>query len=707
MQPLGYHTPITQPLVPLGQHRFLMPSNSVFSHWDYERFPVDVNQRDFNQRSRTQPDATFDRKIPELVSNSISSGVPPELATISPAPSASNHLSIPGQPAFTSEFLHTAADSGSLQQQSLERSPTLPTISLKPLGHHDLLVRSAKPRSDFISKGLEDRSDKSIAATANRSQIQTTAEDIKPIDATSSRVTELKQERNATNHSIPNDAAHSDFQQSTSPDLSSHALSQTHQSATPESISSEEPSTSTQTSSAQASAVSPFLDPGQHSEEISAHPNDTASIQRKSNASLAQKKSDSDTVSSAPDNSERPVHPLAAPTPSEQSERSQPSHLHSEIPYTQSRSKDDSDEFRDSTASTHQESPGTPRSTFNPIQPKSEVHQTTSHSPNTPLESANPSLQQTAPSPLSENATLQAALDLQPTAPFSVANPNGTHSSPSRNSHTHQDKIQPKPTSSKSAPDRDLPEIASAAALQPLGQMRPLGTASHNLLSTQSINVHASPEAEAPNPDTGSIQQKPSAIHSSDTPDIPTAWSDLSELVTGRSSSKNPDRSEESSTSHDFISRYVSPDEVSSISENHHLDSSMPRSVSSSKQPTGSLRSPTGKPDHQISPIDEQQFEMLAQRLYRLMQQRLEIEQEFEQNWVSGYPLWFSSVVTNHKSTSQQSSPLQTLPDSTIFKQTVKQHHSEALISRKLQQLTGEIYVLLRWRIAVEQERFG
>lgn len=778
-QPLGYHTSIHQIRSPLGQHHPLVPFSSQFSNWNFESsFDTD---RPFNSQTAFKPDSKFSSANPN------SSNTQPQPTGIT-SDASSNRSATSRQVTPTNEFSNPVTASDSLQRQA-ERSPTLPTISRKPLGHHNPLVSSPDLQTVVQPESLKKPSDQSNFNASEASQIQAKTEPVKQANATpaqhieqANRITEnsnslqLKQEPSAINHTTSNtdlrDASQPGSEQSISHSPASDALVQTRRSVAPKSLAAKKPAqetSDTNFSDTNLHASSALIQSNQPGESHSPVTSSAASIQTKGDVATAEKP---DTKSVFPvadasvktnryptspshlqplERSQIPLQPDSTPIQTKEDHQLQNSipQTHSEQLRTQRSSSNYTDSVSIQTKEDHQpqnsisqpdaEQLSIQQSAFNSIQAKLADQQEASLSATQLSDPQHQKFQQYTSLSVNKNAAIQASSDSQFSTSSSIykpsINPDISHSNLSENAgirlvndSTNQRSYesnkpasasisaletehQPKEIQRRDSPSEStyqLSEIASSATLNPLGKIQPLGKSANNGLVPKPIYVHTNVTAEAENSDSRSLQKK-EATGSDAVPDVPIAWSNLSELVTGNPSSQNQSNSSHQSTSHQLISRYALPDnnasETAEKESSHSSSQSAITSTSTAESKSISSQSVTGKTDQQLSPIDEQQFEILAQRICRLIRHRLETEQEFEQNWLSGYPLWFSSILVNHQAISHQSSPLPSPHNSTISKQATKQSHCEALINRKLQKLTDEIYILLRWRSAIEQER--
>ena len=179
--------------------------------------------------------------------------------------------------------------------------------------------------------------------------------------------------------------------------------------------------------------------------------------------------------------------------------------------------------------------------------------------------------------------------------------------------------------------------------------------------------------------------------------DTPTSWSNISELLgknyTGKSENIQakeqvtpaPLREQESSPSYTLLS----PD-----SSGNSLPTASPET---SQQIIGGYSTKN-------TSIDDEQLEHLAQKVYTLMRQWLEIEQERQGNQSAGYPTWLSNITSVYgtsakvRATPKQSTPGQQPADAT---------GEVSPVDDKLQKLAREIYYLTRQRLEIEQERQG
>jgi hypothetical protein len=102
--------------------------------------------------------------------------------------------------------------------------------------------------------------------------------------------------------------------------------------------------------------------------------------------------------------------------------------------------------------------------------------------------------------------------------------------------------------------------------------------------------------------------------------------------------------------------------------------------------------------------IDDEQLEHLAQKVYTLMRQWLEIEQERQGNQGAGYPTWLSSITSIYGTSAKvRATPKQSTPG----QQPADAAGEVSPIDDKLQKLAREIYYLTQQRLEIEQERQG
>ena len=179
--------------------------------------------------------------------------------------------------------------------------------------------------------------------------------------------------------------------------------------------------------------------------------------------------------------------------------------------------------------------------------------------------------------------------------------------------------------------------------------------------------------------------------------DTPTSWSNISELL-GETSTTTPDSipienevppaslpEPESSPSYTFASPNVSDNSTSTTSG----ETSQPITADI----LGKDRA-----------VDDEELEKLAQKVYTLMRQWLEIEQERQGYQSLGYPTWLSNITSTYGTSAKvRSAPERSTPGSP----PAGEPGEVSPVDDKLQKLTGEIYYLVRQRLEINRERQG
>jgi hypothetical protein len=197
--------------------------------------------------------------------------------------------------------------------------------------------------------------------------------------------------------------------------------------------------------------------------------------------------------------------------------------------------------------------------------------------------------------------------------------------------------------------------------------------------------------AKLENKDTNNNEQK------NNTFDTPTSWSNISELL-GETSTRTPDSipiknevppaslpEPESSPSYTLASP--------NVSDNYTLTTSGETSQLIIADTAGKNRS-----------IEEEELEKLAQKVYTLMRQWLEIEQERQGYQSLGYPAWLSNITSTYGT----SAKVRSAPErSTLGAPPAGDSGEVSPLDDKLQKLTGEIYYLVRQRLEINRERQG
>ena len=218
-----------------------------------------------------------------------------------------------------------------------------------------------------------------------------------------------------------------------------------------------------------------------------------------------------------------------------------------------------------------------------------------------------------------------------------------------------------------------------------IDSLKPLG------FSQRLNNPNNSIWAKLENKHTNNNEQK------NNTFDTPTSWSNISELL-GESSTTTPDSipiknevppaslpEPESSPSYTFASPNVSDNSASTTSgeTSQLITADIP----------GKDRA-----------LDDEQLEKLAQKVYTLMRQWLEIEQERQGYQSLGYPTWLSNITSTYGTSAKvRSAPERSTPGSP----PAGAFGEVSPVDDKLQKLTGEIYYLVRQRLEINRERQG
>jgi hypothetical protein len=98
----------------------------------------------------------------------------------------------------------------------------------------------------------------------------------------------------------------------------------------------------------------------------------------------------------------------------------------------------------------------------------------------------------------------------------------------------------------------------------------------------------------------------------------------------------------------------------------------------------------------------EEQLEILAQKIYSLIRQRLEIDKERQGHYCTGHPPWLDTL--DPKSSNTASSTSARSPQ-TAGQLTASLNGEVSSLDGKLEILTQEVYNLLRLRLEIERER--
>ena len=179
----------------------------------------------------------------------------------------------------------------------------------------------------------------------------------------------------------------------------------------------------------------------------------------------------------------------------------------------------------------------------------------------------------------------------------------------------------------------------------------------------------------------------------------PTSWSNISELLGGNYATKS-----DNIQAKDKVTPAPLTEQESSPSYTLFSPDSSGNSLPTSRPEISQKIIEVGGYSTKNTSIDDEQLESLAQKVYTLMRQSLEIEQERQGNQGVGYPIWLSNITSIYGTSAKvKSAPKQSTPG----QQPANAAGEISPTDDKLQKLTREIYYLTRQRLEIEQERQG
>ncbi|WP_226574899.1 hypothetical protein [Microseira wollei] len=232
------------------------------------------------------------------------------------------------------------------------------------------------------------------------------------------------------------------------------------------------------------------------------------------------------------------------------------------------------------------------------------------------------------------------------------------------------------------------------ADIKPLGLSKPLNNA-NNLLSPSFS-------------DSNGKQSFSSAVtedESTPSQDIPNSWSSRSELL-GENSTTTPDNIPSEKPEDEFAPLSLLEPETYSLSSPISTKSSA-ADISDTSTPDAReeiSQQPTANTARKDSKIEDEQLEMLAQKVYTLLRQRLEIDLERQGKGSVGSPIWLSNITSVYgTSTKVKSAPKKSTPG----QKTADNPGEVSPADDKLQKLTREVYHQLRQRLEIDRERQG
>jgi hypothetical protein len=185
--------------------------------------------------------------------------------------------------------------------------------------------------------------------------------------------------------------------------------------------------------------------------------------------------------------------------------------------------------------------------------------------------------------------------------------------------------------------------------------------------------------------------------HENNTFDTPTLWSNISELL-GKNLTTTPDSLPSKNE--------VPPASLAEPESSPSYTLASPNLSDNSPSTTRGESFPliTADIPGKNRALDDEQLEKLAQKVYTLMRQWLEIEQERQGHQLLGYPAWLSNITSIYGTSAKvRSTPQRSTPGAPPAGATGE----VSPVDDKLQKLTGEIYYLVRQRLEINRERQG
>jgi hypothetical protein len=269
----------------------------------------------------------------------------------------------------------------------------------------------------------------------------------------------------------------------------------------------------------------------------------------------------------------------------------------------------------------------------------------------------------------------------------------------------------------EAAPIKNHLDNQTLLALKPLGQSSPLAQESDFQLSplVTEFSAHTSNISQeipilSEHSTIQRVQLTPENLATPEPPaakieDIADSWSNISELL-GENPSPAPDinrfAEDEFALTSPFLNLPNAP-----LSNSVDSPNSPSYSIPTSGDLTKTCQSLKADAASKYFYVDDQQLEILAQQVYILLRQRLEIEQERRGIKCTGNSLrlgYFTTTYGNYA----QFNPIYNQSNyeiDTVF--TVKDLSEIDLLDNQLNILTNEIQIIMRQRLEIDQERQG
>ena len=221
-------------------------------------------------------------------------------------------------------------------------------------------------------------------------------------------------------------------------------------------------------------------------------------------------------------------------------------------------------------------------------------------------------------------------------------------------------------------------ETDNVTSLKPLGFTQPLNSTKNVILPKLEFNAPSSKEPSK-------TDNLPPA--SSNDVNVPNQRSNLAELLGESTTLENASAQKNTQKNEVTNSTLIAPE----------------TSISSPILPDATQQLTANTAGKNSSLELEEQLEMLAQKVYTLMRQWLEILRHHDNKSISS-PIWLSNITSVYGTSAKvKSAPKKSTPR----QRTADEPGEISPVDDKLQQLTWEVYSLIRQKLEIERERQG
>ncbi|MFB2891753.1 hypothetical protein ACE1CI_02300 [Aerosakkonemataceae cyanobacterium BLCC-F50] len=236
----------------------------------------------------------------------------------------------------------------------------------------------------------------------------------------------------------------------------------------------------------------------------------------------------------------------------------------------------------------------------------------------------------------------------------------------------------------------------SLADLPPLGFSKSLNNTNNFILSKLDLSP-ASGQA----PKSIGFDEPPNSSPS--VKDVPNSWSSISELLGEKSPAVDKISSKEDGISPLLSLMAESPNIPDSLSSPSLSSSNIPNNSGANSEEIASENSINDNVIKNLSKQDEQ-LDLLAQKVYTLMRQRLEISQEHHGRKGVGQPIWLSNITSIYGTSAYvKAAPKRASPG----QESAADFSEVSPVDDKLQQLTREVYWQIQQKVEIARERQG